>query len=143
NEIRGIGHARVGGVCDAYSIGSTFTIDAPWLLPTHSTPGFFESSRYTRLMFVGRGSMYSVYCPLAMSSRDTRSVSIDPVPASPVRPATASWGAPPGVGTFHSVILSVFGSNMPMALPWYSANHSRPSRSTRPRRGRELGVGVW
>src|SRR6266850_3548495 len=93
-------------------------------------------------MLVERGSMYSVYCPLLMSRRATRSVSMDPVHASPLRSSTASYGALHGVGTFHSVMRSVLGSNMPMALPWYSPNHNRPSRSTRPRRGRESGVGV-
>ena len=49
-------------------------------------------------MLVGRGSMYSVYCPVLMSRRDTRSVGIEPVHASPLRPATASYGALEGVG---------------------------------------------
>jgi hypothetical protein len=29
---------------ELYSSGSTLTIDAPWLLPIQSAPGFFESS---------------------------------------------------------------------------------------------------
>src|SRR5262249_44525073 len=114
----------------------------PWLLPIHSVPGFFESSTYTRLMLVGRGSMYSVYCPVLTSRRATRSVSIEPVHASPLRSSTASYGALHGVGTFHSAIRSVLGSNIPIALPWYSPNHNRPSWSTRPRRGRDSGVRV-
>ena len=40
---------------------------------------------------VGRArQLYSVYWPLLISSRDTRSVSIEPVQASPLLPATAS-----------------------------------------------------
>ena len=45
------------------------------------------------------------------------SVSMDPVHASPLRSNTASYGALHGVGTFHSVMRSVFGSNMPMLSP--------------------------
>src|ERR1700756_2033784 len=93
-------------------------------------------------MLVECGNWYSVYWPVLMSRRETRSVSMEPVQASPLRPASASYGALQGVGTFHSVIFSVLGSNMPMALPSYSANHRRSCASTRPRRGRELGVGV-
>src|SRR6188768_1957691 len=77
-----------------------------------------------------------------MSSRDTRSVSMEPVQASPFLPATASYGALHGVGVFHSFIDAVDGSNMPMRSAWYSANQTLPSWSTRPRRGREFGVGV-
>src|SRR6266705_3056187 len=63
-------------------------------------------------MFVGRGNMYSVYWPLLTSRRDTRSVDMDPVHASPLRSSTASYGALHGVGTFHSVIFSVSGSTL-------------------------------
>jgi hypothetical protein len=45
-----------------------------------------------------------------------------------------------GQETMHAD--SVFGSNMPMALPLCSANHSRFWASTRPRRGGELALGV-
>src|SRR4051812_30123761 len=108
-----------------YSSGSTLTIEAPWLLPTHRMPGFLESSMKTRRMLVGRGIWYSVYWPVAISRRDTRSVSMEPVQASPFLPAMASYGADHGVGTFHSEIFAVFESNMPIALPSYSANQSR------------------
>src|SRR4051812_39647028 len=75
-----------------YSVGSTLRIEAPWLLPTQSVLGSaFESSTKTRRILVGRGVVYSVYWPVLMSSRDTRSVSIEPVQASsPLLPASAS-----------------------------------------------------
>src|SRR5262245_28101805 len=83
-----------------------------------------------------------MYSPVLTSSRDTRSLSIEPVQAEPSLPAIASYGALHGEGTFHSLMAPSFGSSMPMALPRYSANHTRPSASTRPRRGVEFGVGV-
>src|SRR5579862_4050953 len=95
------------------SNGSTLTIDAPWLLPIHSVPGFFASSTKTRRILVGRGSGYSVYCPDLMSRRATRSVFIDAVQALPFLSAIASYGADHGVGTFHSWIFPVSGSSMP------------------------------
>src|SRR2546422_428613 len=55
-------------------------------------------------MLVGRGSMYSVYCPLWMSRRETRSVSMEPVHASPfllpdgrfvqLPPVPGAWSQP-------------------------------------------------
>src|SRR5580692_741175 len=72
------------------SSGSTLTIEAPWLLPIHSVPGFLASSTKTRRMLVGRGSGYSVYCPVLTSRRATRSVFIEAVQALPFLSATAS-----------------------------------------------------
>src|SRR5882757_8528503 len=62
-------------------IGSTFTIVPAWLLPTQSVPGLVRSSTKTRRILVGRGIWYSTYCPVLTSSRDTRSLSIEPVQA--------------------------------------------------------------
>src|SRR5262249_59148923 len=66
----------------------------------------------------------------------------------PPPPWAPFWGKPPwggalkGGGTRHSLIASVCGSNMPMPLPPYSANHSRLCSSTRPRRGRDSALDV-
>ncbi len=43
---------------------------------------------------------------------------------------------------FHSWIVSVLGSSMPMLLAPYSVNHSRFCASNLPRRGLEPGVTV-
>src|ERR1700680_2603950 len=76
-------------------------------------------------MLVGRGSMYSVYWPLLISRRATRSVSMDPVHASPLRSATASHGALPplrplplghafGLGIEHADrVALIFGKPQP------------------------------
>src|SRR6266404_6285869 len=45
-------------------------------------------------------------------------------------------------GAGHSLICSVFGSNIPILLPRYSPNQRRSCESTEPLRGREFGVGV-
>src|SRR5262249_13898428 len=71
------------------------------------------------------------------------SFDIDPVHTSvPPLLGTTSYGLPHGVGSLYSAIRSVSGSNMPMALPPYWANHSRPWSSNRPRRGRVRGAAV-
>src|SRR5262245_56196156 len=100
---------------------------APWLLPIHSTGRRPVSSTKTRRILVVRGSRYSVISPVLVSSRDTKSFDIEPVQtsAAPLL-GTTSYGLPHGVGSLYSFICSVLGSNMPMALPAYSANHSRP-----------------
>src|SRR5437899_628282 len=77
------------------------------------------------------------------SSRDTRSDIMEPAQTSPFLALTTSYGFPHGVGNCHSLISFVLGSNRPMALPPYSANHSTFSESTRPRRGREDGRSVF
>jgi hypothetical protein len=51
----GFAAARRPGMT-SQSSGSTLTIEAPWLLPTQSVPGFLESSIWTRRMLVGRGN---------------------------------------------------------------------------------------
>src|ERR1700680_4084044 len=61
------------------SNGSTFTIEAPWLLPTQSVGRGPVSCRNTRRILVGRGIKYSVIWPLLLSSRATRSLTIEPV----------------------------------------------------------------
>src|SRR5690242_10324142 len=96
-----------------------------------------------RRILVERGSRYSTHSPVLGLSRSIRSVSIEPVQISPLLAGTTSYGSKYGVGTLNSVIFSVFGSKRPMALAPYSANQRILSASTRPRRGREAGVGVW
>ena len=58
-------------------------IEAPWLLPTQNVTGVVELSTKTLRMFVNPGSRYSVYWPVLGSRRRMRTVSIDPVHASP------------------------------------------------------------
>jgi hypothetical protein len=41
---------------NAYSSGSTFTIEAPWLLPAQKLTGLVELSTKTRRILVERGS---------------------------------------------------------------------------------------
>src|SRR5215510_11647565 len=128
---------------NAYSNGSTRTIAEPWLLPTQSTGRGPVSSTNTRRMLVVRGSRYSVTWPVLVSSRATRSFTIEPVHTSEESlVGTTSYGAPHLVGSLYSLISAVFGSNRPIALAPYSANHNRFCSSTRPRRGREPLVGV-
>src|ERR1700756_4353313 len=117
-------------------------MEAPWLLPTQKVTGVVELSTNTLRMFVDRGRGYSVNWPLLGSSRVMRSVNIDPVHASPFLSTTTSYGALHGVGSIHSWICSVLGSNIPIAFPLYSANQRRFCESTLPRRGRELAIGV-
>src|SRR6266850_1643592 len=75
--------------------------------------------------------------PQKADGRDTRSLSIDPVQTSEASlVGTTSYGMLHLVGSFHSLMVEVFGSNSPIALPPYSANHRRFCSSTRPRRGR-------
>src|SRR5262249_13990708 len=72
------------------SIGSTFTIEAPWLLPTQNVTGVVELSTNTRRMLVVFGNRYSTNSPVLGFSRDTRSLSIEPVQASPFLSVTTS-----------------------------------------------------
>ena len=44
STIYGYFRRSIGQILRPYSSGSTFTIDAPWLLPIQSVPGLFESS---------------------------------------------------------------------------------------------------
>src|SRR2546427_3892898 len=46
------------------------------------------------------------------------------------------------VGSLYSLMAASFASKRPMPLPPYSANQRRFEASTRPRRGRDLCVGV-
>src|SRR5262245_21712450 len=72
------------------SIGSTLTIEAPWLLPTQKVTGLVELSTNTRRILVVFGNRYSTNSPVLGSSRDTRSLSIEPVQASPFLSVTTS-----------------------------------------------------
>src|SRR5262249_28625944 len=72
------------------SIGSTFTIEAPWLLPTQNVTGLVELSTNTRRILVVFGSRYSTNSPVLGFSRETRSLSIEPVKASPFLSLTTS-----------------------------------------------------
>src|SRR5437016_4332567 len=116
--------------------------EAPWLLPTQNVGGVVELSTNTRRMFVGRGSMYSVNLPVLGSSRSTRSLSIEPVHASPFLSRATSYGCDHGVGAGHSWKRSAFVSNTAILLPRYSANHRRSCASICPRRGAERVVGI-
>ena len=58
-------------------------IEPPWLLPTQKVTGVVELSTNTRRTLVDLGSRYSVNWPVLVSSRVIRSLSIDPVQASP------------------------------------------------------------
>src|SRR5262249_60104980 len=89
----------------------------------------------------GRGSWGS--SPVLVLSREPWSCEIARVhtPAPPLL-APTSYGLPHGVGSLSSATRSVSGSNMPMALPPYWANHNRPWSSNRPRRGRVRGAAV-
>src|SRR5262245_12990141 len=125
------------------SSGSTFTIDAPWLLPTQSTGRGPLSSTNTRRTLVERGSRYSVIWPDLVSSRATRSLSIEPVHTSRAPlVGTTSTGMPHLLGSLTSLVSADLGSNRPIELEPYCANHSRFWSSTRPRRGFEPLVGV-
>src|SRR5262245_58397838 len=109
------------------SSGSTLMIAAPWLLPIQSTGRRPVCSTKTRRMLVVRGSRYSVTSPVLVSSRETWSFDIEPVHTSaPPLLGTTSYGLPHGFDSLYSVIRSVAGSNWPMALPPYWANHRRP-----------------
>src|SRR5258708_9850024 len=77
-------------VGDPQSIGSTFTIEAPWLLPTQNVTGVVELSTNTRRMLVVFGNRYSMNSPVLGFSRDTRSLNIEPVQASPFLSVTTS-----------------------------------------------------
>src|SRR4030095_2770132 len=67
---------------------------------------------------------------------------MEPAQTSPFLSGTTWYGALHGIGTFHSWIVSVFGSSMPMPLAPYSANQSRFCESNLPRRGGDPGVTV-
>ena len=77
-------------------------MDAPWLLPTQNVTGLVELSTNTRRTLVVRGSRYSTNCPFLGFSRAMRSLSIEPVHASPLRSIATSYGPDHGVGsTYH------------------------------------------
>src|SRR5882757_1953759 len=120
------GH-RILAVAIHQSVGSTLMIAAPWLLPIQGTGRPLVSSTKTRRMLVVRGRRYSVISSVLVLSRETRSFDIEPVhtSAAPLL-GTTSYGLPQAVGSLYSFIRSVAGSNMPMALPAYSANQRRP-----------------
>src|SRR5581483_7069888 len=72
------------------SSGSSLTIEAPWLLPTQKLTGVVRLSTNTRRILVERGSRYSTNPPVLGSSRSTRSLTIEPVQASPLRSSATS-----------------------------------------------------
>src|SRR5215510_6716123 len=74
----------------SYSRGSSFTIDAPWLLPTQKVGGVVELSTKTRRTFVNRGRRYSTISPLFGLSRRMRSLYSPPDHASPFLSAVTS-----------------------------------------------------
>src|SRR5215469_14200705 len=78
--------------------GSSFTIDAPWLLPTQNVTGVVELSTNTRRTFVNRGRRYSTNSPVLGLRRCTVSVNSPPDQASPFLSAVTSYGHDPGVG---------------------------------------------
>src|SRR4051812_22246842 len=91
NGLQGTCDSRLLQEDEDQSRGSTRTIEAPLLLPTHSTGRGPVSSRKTRRILVERGKRYSTNSPVVGSSRDTWSVSIEPVQTSfPLLLATAS-----------------------------------------------------
>ena len=65
-------------------------IEAPWLEPIQNVTGVVELSTNTRRMLVVFGSWYSTNVPVLGSSRDTRSLIIEPVQASPFLSVTTS-----------------------------------------------------
>src|SRR6266576_2320376 len=61
---------------------------------------------------------------------------------SPLFVGATSYGLPQAFDSRYSFMRSVAGSNMPIELAAYSANHKRPWSSNRPRRGRVRWLGV-
>src|SRR5438128_11701863 len=96
--------------------------EAPWLLPTQNVGGVVELSTKTRRMFVCRGSRYSVNVPALGSSRSTRSLSIEPVQASPLLSRATSYGCAHGVDAGHAGQRSAFVANTPTLLPRHPAH---------------------
>src|SRR4051794_29947464 len=108
------GHCHSGERNADQSVGSTFTIAAPWLLPIQSTGRPLVSSTNTRRMLVVRGRRYWVTPWVLVLSRETGSFDIEPVHTSaPPLLGTASYGLPHGVASLYSFMRSVAGSNMP------------------------------
>src|SRR5262249_4195768 len=66
----------------AQSSGSTLTMAPPWLLPTHSTGRGPPSCTNTRRMLVVCGNRYSTISSVRGLSRETWSLSIEPVHTS-------------------------------------------------------------
>src|SRR5262245_57744139 len=126
----------------SYSRGSSFTIEAPWLLPTQKVGGVVELSTKTRRTFVNRGRRYSTISPLFGLSRRMRSLYSPPDHASPFLSAVTSSGHDSGFGAIHSWKRSLRVSYIPMRFALFSPNQSLPATSSMPRRGAELGVGV-
>src|SRR5581483_8442786 len=83
--------------------GSTFTMEAPWLLPTQNVAGSVEVSTVALRMLVWRGSRYSTESPVLVFTRSTRSVYSVPAHASPYLSPTALYGYVPGVFAGHSL----------------------------------------
>src|SRR2546427_241288 len=73
-----------------YSSGSSFTIDAPWLLPTQNGGGVVRLSTTPLLTLVGLGRRYSTNCPVRGSSRRMRSVNSPPLHTFPSLSLVAS-----------------------------------------------------
>src|SRR5262249_41738617 len=134
-------HQRPVALLVTASNGSSFTIDAAWLLPTQNVTGVVLLATQTRRTFVCPGIKYSVKLPVFGSRRTMRSLYSPPDHTSPFLSIVTSYGQPPGVGA-HSRKLCVFVSNMPILSERFSPNHSRSWSSIIPRRGPDPFVGV-
>src|SRR5712691_413646 len=96
-----------------------------------SAPDFCTSTWRT---FVSCGRRYSVNSPVWGFSRTVRSLSIPAVQTYVLSSNCASYGRVHCVGTFHSVIVCVFGSNIASRLPLNTPHHRRSWESMCPRR---------